>query len=61
MTPWRRWRFRAESRTMRDELVAFAQRLDRTEQRINDLEKRLTQLTTQVASRGGHDFSKGEP
>lgn len=53
MTPWRRWRFRAESRTMRDELVAFAQRLDHTEQRINDLEKRLTQLATQVASWGG--------
>ena len=61
MTFWQRWRFRAETRTIRDELVAFAQRLDHTEQRINDLEKRITQLTTQVASRGGHDFSKGKP
>ena len=53
MTFWQRWRFRAESRAIRDELVAFAQRLDHTEQRINDLEKRITQLATQVASRGG--------
>ena len=46
MTFWQRWRFRAESRAIRADL-------DRLEQRINDLEKRITQLATQVASRGG--------
>ena len=46
MTFWQRWRFRAETRAIRADL-------DRIEQRINDLEKRITQLTTQVAPRVG--------
>ena len=37
MTFWQRWRFRAETRAIRADL-------DRLAQRINDLEKRITQL-----------------
>lgn len=44
MTFWQRWRFRAESRAIRADL-------DHIEQRINETEKRITQLATQIASK----------
>ena len=45
MTFWQRWRFRAESRAIRDELDRLAQRLAHNEQRINDLEHRINALS----------------